>query len=538
MTRARPRARGVRAGAAAGRGADAGRRRRRPVPRERGRSRASATAPRCGSATGSGPTASTSPSATGSRTCCWRAGPTGGAAACTSGVLLDNTPEYLFALGGAALAGAAVVGRQPHTTRGASAARSAAHRLRPADQRAAPPAAARARRRRSCPSCSCRTATPTSPIRPPRSATTSTRRSPRWTRPMPGIEPGPDTLWGLIFTSGTSDAPKAVICTQRRLLVTGTRMGIIMDLGADDIGYVCMPLFHSSALMVGWAPSLVYGASVGLGRRFSASGLARRRPALRRDVHQLHRQAPRVHRVDAGAARRRGEHRCAWPSATRGRPRSCDRFARRFGLEVIDAYGATEGGIAVNRDAEGSRRRARAGRRERQGRRRGGQRAPGRPVRRRRPARQRGRVRRRDRQHCGCRPVRGLLQQRRGQREDAAVRLVLERRPRVPRRRPLPVLRRSQRRLDSRRRRELPGPADRDGVRPSSGRGARGRLRRSGRPGGGPGDGRARAPRRRDVRSGRVRRAGSTRRTRSARSGGRATYGSCAIRRRPARTRS
>ena len=29
-----------------------------------------------------------------------------------------------------------------------------------------------------------------------------------------------------------------------------------------------------------------------------------------------------------------------------------DRFASRFGVEVIDAYGATEGGVAVNRDAE------------------------------------------------------------------------------------------------------------------------------------------------------------------------------------------
>ena len=40
----------------------------------------------------------------------------------------------------------------------------------------------------------------------------------------PGIEPDVDTIWALIFTSGTSDAPKAVICSQRRLLVTGKRM--------------------------------------------------------------------------------------------------------------------------------------------------------------------------------------------------------------------------------------------------------------------------------------------------------------------------
>jgi acyl-CoA synthetase (AMP-forming)/AMP-acid ligase II len=34
-----------------------------------------------------------------------------------------------------------------------------------------------------------------------------------------------------------------------------------------------------------------------------------------------------------------------------GSPDVVDGFARRFGLEVIDAYGATEGGVAVNRDA-------------------------------------------------------------------------------------------------------------------------------------------------------------------------------------------
>jgi fatty-acyl-CoA synthase len=34
-----------------------------------------------------------------------------------------------------------------------------------------------------------------------------------------------------------------------------------------------------------------------------------------------------------------------------GSPEVVDGFARRFGLDVIDAYGATEGGVAVNRDA-------------------------------------------------------------------------------------------------------------------------------------------------------------------------------------------
>ena len=62
-----------------------------------------------------------------------------------------------------------------------------------------------------------------------------------------------------------------MICSQRRLLVTGKRMSMIMDLGPDDVGYVCMPLFHSNAVQVGWAPSIVTPCAVGLGRRFSAS---------------------------------------------------------------------------------------------------------------------------------------------------------------------------------------------------------------------------------------------------------------------------
>ena len=53
-------------------------------------------------------------------------------------VLLDNTPDYLFAFGGAALIGAAVVGLN-HTRRGEHLLRDIApHRLRPRAHRAGP----------------------------------------------------------------------------------------------------------------------------------------------------------------------------------------------------------------------------------------------------------------------------------------------------------------------------------------------------------------------------------------------------------------
>jgi fatty-acyl-CoA synthase len=166
-----------------------------------------------------------------------------------------------------------------------------------------------------------------------------------------GIEPGPDTLWGLIFTSGTSDAPKAVICTQRRFLVTGNRMGIIMDLGPDDVGYVCMPLFHSNALMVGWAPSVVYGASVGLARRFSAS---RWLPDIRHygSTYFNYTGKPLAYILSTPERPDDADNPLRVAFGNEGSPEVVDAFARRFGLEVIDAYGATEGGVAVNRDVE------------------------------------------------------------------------------------------------------------------------------------------------------------------------------------------
>jgi fatty-acyl-CoA synthase len=269
------------------------------------------------------------------------------------GVLLDNTPEYLFALGGAALAGAAVVGLN-HTRRDEHLLRDVQHTdcdlvlTEPRHLALLAPIA------RDLPEVviSHRRPEPDEDPEPEPSlgvdlddALASVASTDA------GIEPGPDTLWGLIFTSGTSDAPKAVICTQRRFLVTGTRMGIIMDLGSDDVGYVCMPLFHSNAVMVGWAPSIVYGASVGLARRFSASRWLR-------DIRHYgatyfnYTGKPLAYILSVPEQADDADNPLRVAFGNEGSPEVVDAFARRFDVEVIDAYGATEGGVAVNRDVE------------------------------------------------------------------------------------------------------------------------------------------------------------------------------------------
>ena len=46
----------------------------------------------------------------------------------------------------------------------------------------------------------------------------------------------------------------------------------MFSLTAEDVHYVAMPLFHSNAVMAGWALALVTGATVALAERFSAAG--------------------------------------------------------------------------------------------------------------------------------------------------------------------------------------------------------------------------------------------------------------------------
>jgi fatty-acyl-CoA synthase len=269
-------------------------------------------------------------------------------------VLLDNVPDYLFAFGGAALSGSCIVGLN-HTRRDEHLLRDAEHThcglviTEPRHEALLTPILERL----PVPDGNVLVTTRVADGDDPPSTIGASLADALAAEPAtdPGLEPTADTLWTLIFTSGTSDAPKAVITTQRRILVTGTRMGLIMDLGADDIGYVCMPLFHSNAVMVGWAPSLVVGGSVGLARRFSAS---RWLSDIRGygSTYFNYTGKPLAYILSTPERPDDADNPLRVAFGNEGSPEVVDRFSERFGVDVIDAYGATEGGVAVNREAE------------------------------------------------------------------------------------------------------------------------------------------------------------------------------------------
>jgi fatty-acyl-CoA synthase len=166
--------------------------------------------------------------------------------------------------------------------------------------------------------------------------------------PLPEDPARPDDLFMLIFTSGTTGAPKAVRCSQGKIATQALGLVMRVGLAQQDTTYASMPLFHSNAIITAWAPTLSVGGTLALKRRFSASGFL-----------------PDVREVGATYANYVGtplSYVLAQPEhpddadnplvrvfGNEAAPADIERFATRFGCEVLDGFGSTEGGISITK---------------------------------------------------------------------------------------------------------------------------------------------------------------------------------------------
>jgi fatty-acyl-CoA synthase len=265
------------------------------------------------------------------------------------GVLLDNTPDYVFALCGAALSGSVVAGLN-YTRHGEHLARDIAHTdlqlvLTEPRHQAQLEAALAGVELPGGVLVSDRFADGDDP--PLRGASLEGALGAA-SVPAANEAADVDGLWVLLFTSGTSDAPKAVRCTQRRLLTTGNRMAMMLELTPADVGYAAMPLFHTNSLMAGLAPALVSGASLSLARRFSASGFL---PDVRRYGVTWFNYTGKLLTYLLATPPREDDARNSLRVAfgNEGSPQVVEEAATRYGMRIIDVFGSTEGAIALDR---------------------------------------------------------------------------------------------------------------------------------------------------------------------------------------------
>jgi fatty-acyl-CoA synthase len=257
------------------------------------------------------------------------------------GVLLDNVPEFPMWLGASALAGATAVGINP-TRRGAELARDITHTdcqlivtearylslLEGLDLGLAPDR-----------------------ILDTDSPAYRDRLAPYEGAPLPDVEVGEDTLYLLLFTSGTTGAPKACICTQGRLARIG---GIVAEgyaLTSDDVCYQVMPMFHSNAMMAGWGPAIAGGSTSALRRKFSASGFL---PDVRRYgvTYFNYVGKPLSYILATDEAADDADNPLTRVFGNEAADADIGRFAERFGCSVTDNYGSTEGGLIILRTSE------------------------------------------------------------------------------------------------------------------------------------------------------------------------------------------
>jgi fatty-acyl-CoA synthase len=248
------------------------------------------------------------------------------------GVLLDNVPEFLFLLGAAALSGATIVGVNP-TRRGNELATDIRHTdcqllLTDGDHVELLDGLD--------------VGVPSDRVilidTPQWRDLVDAHRGAALEEPLPGD----DTLWVLMFTSGSTGAPKAVRATQGRLAQHGA-----MGFSADDVLYCAMPLFHGNALSANIVPALASGATIALKRKFSASAFV---ADLRRYgatyFNTVGRALSYVLAVPPSPDDR--DHGVKFALGPESSAPDIAAFKARFGIPVIEGYGQSEGAIRMS----------------------------------------------------------------------------------------------------------------------------------------------------------------------------------------------
>jgi len=158
----------------------------------------------------------------------------------------------------------------------------------------------------------------------------------------------PADLFMLIFTSGTSGEPKAVKVSHGKVAIAGVTMTQRFDLGRNDVCYVSMPLFHSNAVLVGWAVAAACQGSMALRRKFSASNFLF-------DVRRYgvtfanYVGKPLSYVLATPEQPDDADNPLRAVYGNEGVPGDIEHFGRRFGCVVQDGFGSTEGGVAIAR---------------------------------------------------------------------------------------------------------------------------------------------------------------------------------------------
>ena len=166
----------------------------------------------------------------------------------------------------------------------------------------------------------------------------------------------------VIYTSGTTGLPKGILNNHAKLLLIGMAVSTNLQLGTDDVGYACMPLFHSNAMFLGFQPAFQVCGQLSLRERFSASSFVP--DVLRYGVTYWNYVGEPVHYVLGAVEREYGgdearilrevannpANRLKYAIGNGAAAPDIERFSKWLGLEdMFELYGSTEAAISTFR---------------------------------------------------------------------------------------------------------------------------------------------------------------------------------------------
>jgi len=165
----------------------------------------------------------------------------------------------------------------------------------------------------------------------------------------PDIHVDPETNLMIIFTSGTTGAPKGIINSHKKLLSMSAGLIAGLNFTENDVAYGVMPHFHSNSVYLAYIPAIMCAGGFAFRRKFSASGFL---PDIKKygvtTFNYVGKPLAYILAATEGLIDHDNRLRVAIGNGASAVEQ--DTFRERFGLDwVMEVFGSTEGGATVIR---------------------------------------------------------------------------------------------------------------------------------------------------------------------------------------------
>ncbi|EDW60625.2 long-chain fatty acid transport protein 1 isoform X1 [Drosophila virilis] len=150
-----------------------------------------------------------------------------------------------------------------------------------------------------------------------------------------------------IYTSGTTGLPKAAVITHARYFFIAAGIHYTLGFRANDVFYTPLPLYHTAGGIMSMGQALLFGSTVVIRKKFSASGYFADCARFNCTIGQYIGEMARYILATPAAPHDR-QHQVRMVFGNGLRPQIWTQFVERFNIaKVGEFYGATEGNANI-----------------------------------------------------------------------------------------------------------------------------------------------------------------------------------------------